>query len=247
MKQKIALIDSGIGGLTLFSKLIYYTDLTYVADNKFFPYGLKKESMLINIIDRLLFYFLYNNYNRVILACNTASYIYEKYLRSQYNNFVLTILDNTINELENYQGVKHVGILATNKVIDSKIYENLIKKKYQHKVTSVSASDLVNLCENNEKELIRKYIKENLKIFKEVDILILACTHFNIIEQEILDIFNIPVICSGYSLIGKIKNDLYSKYENSVIYLTNYYEDYVKKIRMMFNYLNNINIESLNI
>src|SRR5690554_970027 len=164
MKPKIVLIDSGIGGLTLFTKLIHYGNITYVADNKFFPYGKKKESELINIIDRLIYYFLNKYYDKIILACNTASYIYIKYLRYKYKNSVISILENTINDLVDYKQIKHVGILATNKVVSSKIYDNLISKRYQVKTTSLALSDLVSLCEKNKQDSIKEFIVNNLSI-----------------------------------------------------------------------------------
>ena len=251
MKPKVAFIDSGIGGLTLFSKFMHFSNITYVADNRFFPYGVKKESELINIIDRLIFYFLNKHYDKVILSCNTASYIYIKYLRYKYKDSVVSIIESTVNDLENYQNIKNVGILATDKVVQSNIYEKLIVSKYQVKTFSLALSELVSLVENNDQVLIDKFLEDNLTLLVgKIDVLILACTHFNIIEENINRIFKgkIPIICSGYSLINRLKNNLLClSCCREKIYLTNFNEDYVKKIHNLFNELKNIEIKSLNI
>ena len=253
MKPKIVVIDSGLGGLTIFKQLIAQTsNIHFVADNKHFPYGTKKTSELVNIIDRLIHYFLNNQYDKVILACNTASLIYDKYLRYKYKNEVITIIDSTIAEIENIYNLSHVGIIATNKVIESNIYQDYIKRKYQIRTTTIACSELVNLCENYDKLKINAFIKQHFSIFKEnkIDALILACTHFNIIEKEIDRFFKheVPLICSGYGLSKQLKlSYLCFMCGRNQIFLTNNHKNYVEKIRYLFPEFKNIKIKSLNI
>ncbi len=252
MRQRIALIDSGIGGLTIYQQFIkHLPNITYLADNRYFPYGTKKDSDLINIIDRLIFYFLNHHYQYVVLACNTASYIYMKYLRYKYKDSVISIIDSTIDSLNEYDNLQHVGIIVTNQVADSDIYAKKIKERFGINTTTIAASDLVSLCENNDQEAISSYISNHFQILKDlrVDALILGCTHFNLIEKEISAFFEgIPIICSGYAILDKLmQNDLCLMCSQNMIYLTNYEDTYVNKIRNVFKDLKKIKIKSLNI
>ncbi len=247
------MLDSGIGGLTLFNQFIKHLNcVTYLADNRYFPYGIKEDVDLINIIDRLIFYFLNRQYKKVILACNTASYVYHKYLKYKYKDLVVSIIENTVDDLENVKKLNRVGMIATKQVVESHIYDDLIYQKYQVQTISKAASELVCLCENNNTELIKQYLQNHLQDFKKenIDVLILGCTHFNLIEKEIKDFFNhqLPVICSGYSIVNQfILNDLCLMCNKNKIYLTKYEQIYVEKIKRLFNDLKNIKIQALNI
>ncbi len=253
LKGRIAIIDSGIGGLTIFNQYIQrFTGITYLADNKYFPYGTKTDSELINIIDRIIYYFLHHDYELVILACNTASLIYEKYLKYKYHAQVISIIDSTINDLYGITPLNQVGIIATNQVVSRNIYTDLILKKFTTKTTNLPASELVTLCEENDQSGILLYIKSHFHIFKDpkIDALILGCTHFNIIQQAISDYFNgeIPIICSGYSLIKHFQDsNLCLNCNQNKIYLTDYQASYAKKIKKLFKDLKNIEIQSLKI
>jgi len=253
LKPRIALIDSGIGGLSIFNQFIRHLGcVTYLADNKFFPYGTKKDSELINIVDRLIFYFLNQQYEKVILSCNTASLVYQKYLKYKYQDSVVSIIDQTIDDLENIKHLNHVGIIATDHVIESNIYSDLIKQKYEIESTSLKASDLVSSCEKNDQKAIKKYLHTHFHVFKEKEVsaLILACTHFNLIENEIKAYFDgkVPIICSGYSILDQFRlNDLCLMCSQNIIFLTNYQKSYVDKIKFLFKDLKNIEIKELNI
>ncbi len=255
MKERIAIIDSGIGGLTVFNYLLKFdnnANITYLADNKNFPYGNKSDTELIRIIDRIIVYFLTNNYQKIIIACNTASLIYNKYLKEKYYEFVFPIIESTIKNLENIKNLKNIGVIGTDYIINSKVYEKLIKKDYSVNTFSLACYKLIEYCENNDKDKINDYIKENFNYFKnnKIDTLVLGCTHFNTIFSEINDYFynNVNIISSGYSLVHNIKqSDFCAMCCRKKIYLTNYQTEYVNKIKNVFPILNNIQIKALNI
>lgn len=255
MNEKVAIIDSGVGGLTVFQQLLWLNmdnDITYLADNKLFPYGLKKDYELINIIDRLIHYFLQLNYHKIILACNTASYIYNKYLKYRYQGLVYSIIESTINDLTLIPSCKRVGIIATDNTIKSRIYQTEILKQFKVEIFPFEANELVRLCESFDQKGISNYLKHNFNYFKEmkIDTLILGCTHFNNISSLVADFFDhkVRLICSGYSLIDAKKKSLENNGIHShLIYLTDYTEEYSEKIKKNFPILKNIQIEELNI
>ncbi|HEY8364487.1 MAG TPA: aspartate/glutamate racemase family protein, partial [Haloplasmataceae bacterium] len=184
--------------------------------------------------------------------CNTASNIYSKYLAYKYQDNVIPIIDITISELSKYRNIEHVGIIATNQVIQSGIYEKKIKNQYQVKTTSLAGSDLVELCENYQIDKIRIYLKTYFNKFKQdkIDTLLLGCTHFNLIKNEINEYFDgeVRIICSGYAFPDLIsKNYLCYSCGENIIYLTDYNEAYVNKIKTLFGELKKVKIMSLNI
>lgn len=254
VSKKVAIIDSGIGGLTVFQHFLLYNkdvSVTYLADNKFFPYGVKKDKDLISLIERIIQYFIHLNYQTIILACNTASYIYNEYLKSKYNDKVYSIIESTINDLGNVQNCKRVGIIATDNTIKSKIYQKEILKQYDVEIFPYEASELVNLCEDYCQKCIVKYIEKNFHYFKirNIDTLILGCTHFNTILSLLDDFFEnkIHLVCSGYSLVEPKKQSIITDENNHLIYLSKYSFKYIEKIVNIFPNLKNIQIKELNI
>lgn len=249
MKGSLVVYDSGLGGLSLFKLLrerVHH--LVYVADNQYFPYGTKTDFELISIIERIIMYLLDRGAEKIILACNTASTIYMKYLESRYNGKVIPIITSTIKELEKYPEIKTVGIIATNNVAENDLYGRLIRSSYGLRTITIPCSDLVDLCERMDREQINLYMKEHFtELNKEIDALILGCTHFNLIEQEIKAFFNaqIRLILSGKALLDEIEINNPNHQYDDYIYLTNYNEDYITKILTLHPHLINCKFASL--
>ena len=91
LKPTIAVIDSGIGGISVLNQLLlkFKTgNYIYFADNLFMPYGNKSAKFVKTRVEEII-ESLNKNYqpDYVIVACNTASSVIDK---AKYNN-VLTI------------------------------------------------------------------------------------------------------------------------------------------------------------
>jgi len=165
--KPIAIIDSGIGGVSVLKKLIQKFgtgNYIYYADNLYMPYGNKNKTFISNRIDFLInFLKLKYNADTIIIACNTASTCIDV---SKYNN-VLTMQFN-----------KNLTYYATN-------------------LTKQNLIDLDVIADSNLPTLIEKYIfnvpalervvKQHIKqhkLYKYKEI-ILGCTHYELV----LDIF----------------------------------------------------------
>lgn len=209
--NKLAIIDSGIGGLTIVNYLNELNEdicITYVRDNEYFPYGTKTNDELIYIIDRIINNLVKQNFNYIIIACNTASYIYSKYLSGKYSCHVFPIITATVLDLN--KNSKRVGVIGTNKTIESNIYEETIQAVSKTEVFSLACQELVELCELQDIPKIKRYVEEKFGVFKneKIDTLILGCTHFNSIYDILNDYFDykVNIINSGYSLVRKFIN-----------------------------------------
>ncbi len=159
--MKIGIIDSGIGGLTIFNKLIKKFpkhSFYYVADKQNFPYGKKSKEELTGYLDDILSVF--NDFDLILIACFTASTIIDK---SNYKFKIITVVDVINNYFEKNDEV--FSIIGTEHTINSDIFiKDFIQK--------IDGSELIKKI-----ELGLKYDHQWLNKVEEV--LILGCTHFN--------------------------------------------------------------------
>jgi glutamate racemase len=134
----------------------------------------------------------------VILACNTAS---AKALRTiqqkdlplwDASRRVLGVIRPTVEAIDQISRSKHVGILATSGTISSDSYTIEIEKLYPHiKVTGEACPMWVPLVENKEFHspgadyFIEKHIDHILSIDPSIDTLVLACTHYPLLQDKI--------------------------------------------------------------
>ena len=91
-KRKIAIIDSGIGGISILNKIgkmLPNEDYIYYADSIHHPYGDKTYEELTNRMDTMMLHLLKENIKMVIVACNTASTQVIPYLRENTLIFYL--------------------------------------------------------------------------------------------------------------------------------------------------------------
>lgn len=185
--MKIGIFDSGIGGLTVLKELIenkpnneYY----YVGDTLNMPYGNKSHRELFECASKIIDYFISIDVELIIIACGTvSSTIYEELKRKYKDVTILDIISPTINYL-NKLNYKNIAVVATKNTIESRVFEKRLKCE---NIYSLALPKLASIIEN--KEEYEEYLNNELEFFKnkKIDLLILGCTHYPIIE----DYFNI--------------------------------------------------------
>jgi glutamate racemase len=245
MGDKLAIFDSGIGGLSLFYYLKSKLDMpvTYLADNGLFPYGNKSEEELIQIVNRIIRR-LKQEHEHIVIACNTASMIYEKHLSHLYQH-VYPIIHHTIEEVNKMDGIEKIGIIGTYRTIESGVYQNALLKDRPYHIHALACSELVTYSEDLEQEdLIKDYIKREFSVFKEekIDLLVLGCTHFNRLKTYLEEYFNHGVIIlpSGYGLMDYLLHEVKFENEENKVYLTAKEPEYIKKIIKMIKINHNL-------
>ena len=130
----------------------------------------------------------------IIIACNTASAealrkIQQEYLPKKYpNRRVLGVIIPTCEVALDNRKCQAIGVLATESTVKSGSYIREIHKiNHQVRVYQQSAPLLVTLIENNGLKWIDPILDEYLKplLERHIDCLILGCTHYPIIKEEI--------------------------------------------------------------
>lgn len=237
-RGKIGIFDSGLGGLTILkeiAKLMPYYEYIYLGDNQNTPYGDKSQDKIFNLTFAGVEWLLKNGAEIVILACNTASAnalrkIQQEVLPIKYpNKRVLGIIIPTVEEIEKYSETKHIGILATKATVESKIYEiEMEKQNPKIQIVSQTGGNLANLIEQNDKDKLSAEIKrvtqELLTKDDLIDTVILGCTHYALIVNEITQTLpkHIRVISQGELIAAKLSDYLkrHSEINNK---LSNYF------------------------
>jgi glutamate racemase len=209
-KNIIGVFDSGLGGLTVFK--YFLSDLPeynyiYLGDNARLPYGSKSQEVIYEYTKEAIEFLFEQGCNLIIIACNTASSqalrkIQQEYLPKHYpERRVLGVIRPLVESITVNKQPKRVGVLGTRATINSRAYEIELKKLNQTiEVVSQSAPLLVPLIEEDwlkrpeTKMILKKYLHP-LKI-KQIDTLILACTHYPYLYKEIKKIMgrriNVP-------------------------------------------------------
>lgn len=200
MNQSIGIFDSGIGGLTVanaISKLMPNEHLVYFGDTEHMPYGEKSTDLIKEFSHKISSYLIENKKCKaVVIACNTASAASYDYLKEKYHGKVpiINVIDPMIEHILN-SNFKKVGIIATRGTIESNVYQNKLKRRNPNLDFSAIATPLLaSMIEENfindeiSHAILNNYLSH--EELKDIDALVLACTHYPLISKEISNYFN---------------------------------------------------------
>ena len=222
----IGVFDSGYGGLTVLKeikKVLPDCNFHYLGDNARAPYGDRSFKEVHEFTLQAVKYLFNNDCPLVVLACNTASAkalrnIQQKFiLKTKTNKRVLGVLRPSTEEIGNYSKTKSIGILGTKGTIESNSYIIEIKKFFPEVDVYQHACPLwVPLIENGNQNTIqgKNIIKKDLETLfnknKNIDTVLLACTHYPIIEKIIREHLtkSVRIISQGELVANKLKDYL---------------------------------------
>ena len=223
----IGVFDSGYGGLTILSKIreaLPEYDYIYLGDNARTPYGTRSFEIVYEFTLQAVNKLFEMGCHLVILACNTAS---AKALRTiQMNDLpnidpdrrVLGVIRPTAECIGSMTQTRHVGILATAGTIKSESYPLEVHKLFEDiKVSGEACPMWVPLVENNEASgegadfFIRKYIDNLLAKDRQIDTLVLGCTHYPILLPKIQKFIpqGVKVVAQGEYVATSLKDYLH--------------------------------------
>jgi len=194
----IGVFDSGLGGLSVFKqflKLLPEYDYIYLGDNARMPYGDKSQKVVYQYTCEAIDFLANKNCQLIIIACNTASSlalrkIQQEYLPKKYPKIKVLGVVRPLSEYAANSKHKKIAIIGTRGTINSKSYEQEIKKiNPKKKLKAVATPLLVPIIEEGWQNKIEsnKIIKNYLKPINSWDAeeLILGCTHYPFIINQI--------------------------------------------------------------
>lgn len=258
MKDYIGIFDSGLGGLAVvkcLNKLMPNENIIFFGDNERMPYGTKTRETIRKYAKENTLFLNHFNLKALGIACNTMDAnghdIIEKYAKAPVYGLIETTSKKAIKKSKN----KRIGIIATKATVKTKNYSKMLKAFDENaKVYEVASYNLASLIElNASKEKIKKELIKCFKQIKDKDIdtLILGCTHYHFCIKEIKELLpNINIISSSYELALSIKNNLKDKKKtkgNNIYYVSKYYEEYSELIQKLLNKKDKIKVTEINL
>ncbi|MBI5077187.1 glutamate racemase [Candidatus Falkowbacteria bacterium] len=213
-RKFIGVFDSGFGGINILRGIVKELpayDYLYLGDTARAPYGTRSPEVVYEFTKQAVDFMFANNCELIIFACNTASSdalrkIQQEYLPKYYpNKKVLGVLIPAAEEAIIKTKNKKIGVIATEGTVCSGAFaRELMKINPKIKVFQNPCPLLVPIVEAGEQNSkATKIILENyLKPIKNrgADTLILGCTHYGILENQIR-----KIIGSGMAIISEAK------------------------------------------
>ncbi|UCE93792.1 MAG: glutamate racemase [Flavobacteriaceae bacterium] len=210
----IGIFDSGVGGLTIYEeihRLLPNEDIIYLADSKNAPYGEKSKKEIIEISVKNTEFLLSQGCKLIVVACNTASTNAVKYLREHYEIPFIRV-QPAIKPAALNSKTKIVGILATKSTLKSELlFETSQRFAQGVEVVEQVGEGLVTLIESGKMHseemtsLLKKHI--NPMMDKNIDYLVLGCTHYPFLTDQIEEIVgpSVKILDSGEAIARQTK------------------------------------------
>lgn len=249
--QPIGIFDSGVGGLTVahaIKQILPGESLIYFGDTAHLPYGDKSAESIRYYSQRITEFLLEHNSKVVLVACNSASASAFDSLKTEFEG--KTILLDVIDPVVEYMGTRNfnkIGVIGTKRTISSGTYEKKIKEKSPSAtIVSLATPLLVPMIEEGfifddiSNAIIRTYLTN--ESLAGIQALILGCTHYPIIKNQISKIFNFDVeVVDSARIVSMIlrntleKNNLLN--DSGIVkdqFFISDYTTYFEKIAKMF-------------
>lgn len=191
----VGVFDSGIGGLSVVHHLreqLPHEDFIYFADSAYAPYGERSNEELIERSVKITEFLLAKGIKALIIACNTATAAAVAELRHRFPHFIIIGMEPGIKPAAARSESKVVGVLATRSTLQSQKFQELsarLSLETQTQFIPQACVGLVNEIERGDLSspaitgLLRQYVTPLLE--QGVDTLVLGCTHYPFVEQQI--------------------------------------------------------------
>lgn len=220
----ILVFDSGVGGLSIAGEIQQAcpsVKIVYLSDNAGFPYGIKPDEFVISRSVHLIRELIEHHepdIDVVVIACNTASTLALPALREILKVPVVGVVP-AIKPAAQITKSHYIGVLATPATINRPYTAQLINEFASTcHVVSVGSSELVLLAEQKLRGLPISVdaLKQALQPFlmksdknpspKKLDQLVLACTHFPLLGNDIAQVLgsNVSLIDSGAAIARRV-------------------------------------------
>ena len=178
----IGVLDSGRGGLVAYKelrRLMPRVDITYLADRKNAPYGNKRPDEILRLTERGIRRLCDMGCEIILIACCTASSLHEM-LPEELKKVSIPIITPTARLCE---GSRSVLVIATEHTARSGAFSKEIRRFSNASVRETPMQPLVDLIEwgRDTKNAVERIVK----MCEGYDTLILGCTHFSHLFDEL--------------------------------------------------------------
>ena len=200
--RPIGVFDSGVGGLTVahaIKQILPGENLVYFGDTAHLPYGDKSAESIIYYSRRITEFLLSKDAKMVLVACNSASASAFQVLLEEFGDrvFIMDVIEPVVDFIAS-KNYSRVGVIGTKRTITSGTYEKKFSESSPGtKVVSLATPLFVPMIEEGfifddiSNAIIRSYLSSS--ILENIEALVLGCTHYPIIRNQITKLFNFEV------------------------------------------------------
>ena len=250
-EQPIGIFDSGVGGLTVahaIKQILPGESLVYFGDTAHLPYGDKSAEAIRYYSGKITEFLLDHMAKVVLVACNSASASAFDTLKKEFQDKVILIdvIDPVVDYLST-RNFRKIGVIGTKRTISSGTYDMKLKEKAPAtSVVSMATPLFVPMIEEGfifddiSNAIIRTYLSN--ETLSGIEALILGCTHYPIIRNQISKFFNFNVeVVDSARIVSLILRETLEK--NNLLcdsgkvqdqFFISDYTSYFEKIARMF-------------
>jgi glutamate racemase len=222
----IAVLDSGIGGLTVLHELLVSLpeeDYLYLGDTEGFPYGTKSPDWLRPRIEELVRFLLARGAKLLVIACNSATSAGAGAARAVAAEAGIEVLTVVGPEAEIAAAITEsgrIGVLATPTTVEGGAYRRALQEHAsgrQLDVVEVAAADLAPIIQNgfpfdeHVMDTVRSYCEPLRRA--RIDTLILGCTHYPLVAPMLQRMLgrDVRLVTAGHAVAATAQRELESR------------------------------------
>ena len=187
--QKIGVLDSGVGGLTVvraMQELLPGEDVIYFGDSANVPYGNKTKAEILDLVNRILDFMEDHEVKAIAIACNTISTLYDEFAPGRKTKIFSIVEAGAGRVLE--EGLPEVGLVGTDFTVKTGWYTKLIHEKDPSvRVYSAGNHMLATILDQGRFDEVPENLQKNLNDLWQQgrpDHIILGCTHYPIVRDQ---------------------------------------------------------------
>lgn len=188
----IGVFDSGVGGLTVARAILDqlpHEPILYLGDTARAPYGPRPLAEVRQFALESLDFLVSQGVKVLVIACNSASAAMLRDARERYDIPVIEVIQPAVRRAVAATRNGRVAVIGTRATIDSKAYDDAFAAAPQLEIISRACPAFVEYVERGETsgemivQLAHEYLDELAE--KDVDTLVLGCTHYPLLTGVI--------------------------------------------------------------
>jgi glutamate racemase len=191
--MKIGVFDSGVGGLSVakaIEKALPDDEVLLREDKHHVPYGIRTPEEILGYVVPILKTLVDDGCQVIVVACNTVTTTLITELRELFD-VPLVAIEPMVKPAAELTKTKIIAVCATPTTLSSPRYKWL-KGEYAGGITVLEpdCSDWAEMIENRETNREKIEARINEVLAAGADVIVLACTHYHWIEDEIRSLVN---------------------------------------------------------
>lgn len=211
--MKIGVFDSGVGGLSVanaIKKSLPNLEVTLKEDKKHVPYGTRQPQEILGFVMPIFQEMVDEGCKVIVVACNTVSTNLMGQLRARFKVPMIAV-EPLIKDAARITRSGVITVCATPATLSSERYREL-KQRYADELTVLEPDchDWAYMIERDEIDVDRIRSSIEGALVEGADVIVLGCTHYHWIEQEIKKVADAraQVIQPEPVIIGQLKQVL---------------------------------------